>query len=289
MNSHPLPSDSAWTRMALLARRWGTAVAATLVLVWGSGAAMAGDWYLRAGLGIDQLQDAQFRDEDCSAGARQLPSYTGPLALYSCGVGNDSAPLRTIGGFTKAPTFELAVGFETTPSTRLELLTEYRPDVAFEGHANFAQLRPEDSPQTVRADISSLAVMLAGYLDLPTVDMGRLGQLTPFLGAGAGLARTSISESRMTFPKTSTFVPSGRRVNFAWMTTAGVALPVADRTLLEVAWRYTDLGLVETAQGQGRILWNADASPHPSSPLHLGKTRAPLRSHGVRLSIRRYF
>ena len=59
------------------------------------------------------------------------------------------------------------------PAARLEVLVEYRPRFAFKGRANF--LSPE-SRQSVTADLSSFAGMVAAYIDLP---VKRLSILTP--------------------------------------------------------------------------------------------------------------
>ena len=50
----------------------------------------------------------------------------------------------------------------------------------------------------------------------------------------------------MEFPKTTTVVPGGEQVNFAWMLAAGVAKSPGERVTLNLAWRYTDSGTVET-------------------------------------------
>ena len=68
------------------------------------------------------------------------------------------------------------------------------------------------------------------------------------------------------------------------MLTAGVATSLGDNTMLKLAWRYTDLGAVETGEGRGRVVWR-DRSRDPL-PLDLAPTRAQLRSHGLRLSLR---
>ena len=176
---------------------------------------------------------------------------------------------------------EFGVGHILTRATRVEVLVEYRPRFAFDGRANF--LEPTRQ-QSVSADLSSLSGMLAAYVDLPELGVPRLGRFSPFLGGGAGAVRVEIGETRMAFPRTTTIVPGGRRVNLAWMLTAGVATSLSDDTTLELAWRYTDLGPVETGQGKGRVVWR-DGSREPL-PLKLAPTRAKLRSHGLRLSLR---
>ena len=86
----------------------------------------------------------------------------------------------------------------------------------------------------------------------------------------------------MRFPATETFVPGASRTAWTWAVTAGMARPLGKRTALELAWRYTDQGDVETGTDGGRVEWR-DGSR--SLPLDLAPTRASLAHHGVRLSI----
>ena len=261
---------AAWTGRRLAAALIAAALSAP------SGAESAGDFYIRGGVGLERPADTVFTDRDCAS--------TAPAALYGCGRGGDGAPLRTRGGFGATPALEAGLGYVAAPAARLELLVEYRPNLAFEGRANF--LAP-DRRQTVTADLSSVTAMLAGYVDLPGLGLPRLGPFAPFVGAGAGVVRTSIDATHMTFPRTTTIVPGARRTDFAWMVTAGVAAALNERTTLDLAWRYTDLGEVHTGRGEGRVVWR-DGSREPL-PLDLAATRAKLESHGLRLSLRYAF
>ena len=266
-------------RVRTAAMRTGRCLAAALMAAGVSAvpmAAIAGDFYLRSGIGLDRAADTTFADLDCSS--------TSPAALYGCGQGTDGAPYRSRGGFGTAPVLEAGLGYVAGPSARLEVLVEYRPRLAFEGRTNF--LAPERR-QTVTADLSAISAMLVGFLDLPGLGLPRLGSLDPFVGAGAGFVRTRIGETRMMFPRTTTIVPGAGRTGFAWMLTAGVATALSERTTLELAWRYTDLDAVHTGRGEGRVVWR-DGSREPLV-LDLAATRARLRSHGFRLSLRYAF
>ena len=256
-----------WTGRHLAAALIAAAMSAA------SGAASAGDFYFRGGLGLERPPDTVFTDRDCAS--------TAPAALYGCGRGGDGAPYRSRGGFGTALALEAGLGYAAASAARLELLVEYRPNLAFEGRANF--LAP-DRRQAVTADLSSVSAMLVGYVDLPGPGLPRLGPFDPFVGAGAGVVRTRIGETRMMFPRTTTIVPGARRTGFAWMVTAGVATALNERATLDLAWRYTDLGAVHTGRGEGRVVWR-DGSREPL-PLDLAATRAKLRSHGLRLSLR---
>ena len=132
-----------------------------------------------------------------------------------------------------------------------------------------------------------MSAMFSAYLDLPELGMPRLGPFSPFVGGGIGVSRIDTDETHMEFPKTRTIVPGGRRTDFTWMLAAGLAVSTGERTTLEIAWRYTDLGAVETGRGAGRVVWR-DGSREPL-PLDLAKTQGRLRTHGLSLSLRYAF
>ena len=66
----------------------------------------------------------------------------------------------------------------------------------------------------------------------------------------------------MTFPKTMTIVPGTRRTGLTWRLTAGLGMSWGERVTLDLAWRYTDSGVIETGKGQGRVEW-LDGSRDP--------------------------
>ena len=244
--------------------------------VWlACGAAGAGDHYLRGGIGLDWPGNAAFTDVDCSS--------TSPAALYGCGTGGDGAPYRSAGEFGTVPAVELGLGY-AAGAARFELLVEYRPDIAFSGRSNY--LAP-GSREEVRATLSSVSGMLAGFVDLAALGLPKPGPLEPFVGAGLGVVHTRIGKTTMAFPATTTTVPGGSRTGPAWMVTAGLAMAVGERAMLDLAWRYTDLGKVRTDRGPGRVVWR-DGSREARS-LDLAPTEARLRGHGVRLSLRYTF
>ena len=240
-----------------------------------SGIAVAGDLYLRGGIGLDRPGGTAFTDTDCSS--------TVPEALYGCGTGSDGASYRSAGKLGTVPAVEFGLGY-ATGAIRFEALIEYRPDFAFEGRANF--LAPERR-QDVSAKLSSVSGMLAGFVDLAALGLPKPGPFAPFLGAGIGAVHTRIGKTTMTFPATTTTVPGGSRTGLAWMATAGVAMALGERVTLDLAWRYSDLGEVRTPRGPGRVVWR-DGSREPR-PLDLAPTKARLKGHGVRLSLRYAF
>ena len=93
-----------------------------------SGAAVAGDYYVRGGIGFDRPGNTAFSGVDCSS--------TAPAALYGCGTGDDGAPYRSVGDFGTVPAVDLGLGYVRGPA-RFEVLVEYRPHCSFKGRANF--------------------------------------------------------------------------------------------------------------------------------------------------------
>ncbi len=235
--------------------------------------AQADDFYLRAGVGLEGSEETRFKDQSCSS--------TAPAALYGCGTGNDGAPTSSLGDFGRMAGFELGIGRAVAPALRLEAVLQHRPSFSFKGRANFVQT---SARQSVSADLSSLSGMIAAYVDLPQAGLRKFGPFSPFIGGGAGVSRIDIGETRMEFPKTATIVPGGQWVGLARMLVAGVGIGLTETVALDLAYRYTNSGAVETGSATGRIVWH-DGSREPLE-LGLAETRARLSGQGFWVSLR---
>ena len=231
--------------------------------------------YVRVAVGIDRSETTRFIDRDCASKA--------PAALYGCGTGPDGAIRGTLGDFGRHAGGSLALGYDNQ-AMRFEFSVLHRPSASFNGRANFLR---SDRRQTVSADLSTLAAFLVAYADLATQGLPTFGPWRPFVGAGVGAARIDMGETRMDFPRTTTIVPRRRRTDVAWMLSAGAAVSILDKVALELAWTYTDYGIVETGQGAGRVVWR-DGSRAPLA-LDVDETRAALSGQGMRASLRYAF
>lgn len=228
-------------------------------------------FYLRAGASLDLSSGTRFGDRNCLS--------TSPAALYGCGTGGDGIARGTRGDFGMAGGVEVGLGYVATPGLRLETSIAYRPSFAFEGTANFLQT---DALQSVSAGLRSASGMVAAYVDLTAQ-----GPFRVFAGTGAGLHYVDISEFQMTFPRTQTIVPDGRRIDFTVMLATGVATAFSDRITLDLAWRYVDWGIVETGKATGQVVWK-DGSREPLE-LDLAETWAMLKGQGFTASLRYAF
>ena len=266
--------------------------------------------YARGGVLLDWGEDTRFQDKDNRSrgdGCEYLPE--GPskaLYGYGCARSNDGAPLGSLGDFGTMAGLELGLGYAIVPALRLEAAVQYRPNFSFDGRANFTGgvLEDPSARQDVSAELSSLSGMLAAYLDISELLLFQYKPVGPFIGVGGGLSRIEIGETRMDFPKTSTIVPGSYHVSFSWMLTAGLAISLSPRLMLDVGWRYTDHGAIETSSSTGRVVCrvvgsddcealekrrrDAGLPPLPLS-LDLDKTHGELRSHGLNVSLRYAF
>ena len=235
--------------------------------------------YVRGGVLIDRGEDTRFTDKDCGSQS--------PAALYGCGMGIDGEVLSSAGDFGVIPGLEVGLGYILHPTLRVEAAIQYRPNFSFDGNSNFRGLELTER-RDVSAELSSLSGMLAAYVDIFELLLLQFATpIGPFIGVGAGLSRIDIEETRMNFPRTSTIVPGGNHLNLSWMLTAGVAISLRGRMTVDVAWRYTDHGAIETSRGEGQVVWRFE-SREPLQ-LDLGGTRGHLRSHGLNVSLRYTF
>ena len=213
---------------------------------------------------------------------------------FQGGSGMDGDPLSSEGDFGTMTGLELGLGYAILPALRLEAAIQYRPEFSFKGHADFSGLDLTDR-RDVSAEVSVWSGMLATYLDVPIPGFAllRYTPVNPFIGVGGGLSRIDMGESRMNSPVTSTIVPGGHHLSLSWMLTAGLAVSLT-RWTVDVAWRYTDHGSIETGSGAGRVVCriaggeSCEADQLPP-PFQLGETRGDLKSHGFTLTLRYSF
>jgi len=96
------------------------------------------------------------------------------------------------------------------------------------------------APGDTTAKIQATTALLNGYLDL-----GTWYRITPYVGGGLGAAYTDVTGY------SSTGAPpfdgsSKQQWGFAWAATAGAAYPISHNMLIDVAYRYLNIGDVKT-------------------------------------------
>ena len=236
----------------------------------------AAGWYLRGALGFEWSLAADFSDADSGA--------SNPPALFGSVPGRDGQPIGAYGDFGRSPLAEAAVGKQIFPWLRTEFAVAYRHDMPYRGEANF---RGVPGGQPVSGNVDALTGMANLFLDiagLPGVDIGRF---QPYLGGGIGVTHNRLGEMTYGFPANPgkhkiTVTPSGEKTDVAFMVGVGTGIVLSKRIVLDLSYRYTDLGRVYTDAGKA-YLNNIPAG------IDIAETWAPLRSHGVFAGIRYLF
>ncbi|MGY4231905.1 opacity protein-like surface antigen [Bradyrhizobium sp. USDA 4449] len=196
-----------------------------------------GGWYLRGDIGMTNQSSKSLHSASIDSVNASFPG-----ALQDHGFGWDSSTM-----------FGLGVGYKFNNWFRGDVTGEYRGKANFHGSQNlplnaaFAGFGVADN---YTASKSEWVVMANAY-----VDLGTWWCVTPFIGAGVGMSRNSISGFRDdgvslrtglgTSPST-TYAADSSKWNFAWALHAGLGYQVTRNVTIELAYRYMDLGDFKT-------------------------------------------
>jgi opacity protein-like surface antigen len=187
-----------------------------------------GGWYLRGDIGMTNQ----------SLQSLTLATAPFPAGFQSTGMGFDSST-----------SYGLGVGYRFNNWFRADVTGEYRGNANFHG-SQFSPLNVS-APGFAEADNysgskSEWVAMANAYADL-----GTWWCVTPFVGAGIGESRNTISGFRddgvnlttgVGTSPSSTFAANGSKWNFAWALHAGLAYKVTPGFTVELAYRYINLG-----------------------------------------------
>lgn len=147
-----------------------------------------------------------------------------------------------------APFFGLGVGVQANRWLRLDATGEYRGKQLFVGHDSYfgddngdSVVSPgsERGTNDYEADIESWMFLANGYIDL-----GKWCGITPYVGAGLGVANLSVEGFNDINNVTdgTAYGADSSRTNFAWAVYAGMSYDVTPQVTLDLAYRYADLG-----------------------------------------------
>ena len=189
-----------------------------------------GGWYLRGDIGFSNQNTKNVAD-------------TAPGAY-------DNVAVSQTSNFSSAGIYGVRVGYQFNNWFRADLTGEYRGNSNFSGLDVVTGTGPAVGfvgTDTYTATKSEFLVLANAYADL-----GTWWCVTPFIGAGVGAARVSISNFTDTGyfnlggPGLNTYsfnyADSGSRWNFAWALHAGLAYTISPGITLELAYSYVNMG-----------------------------------------------
>ncbi|MDE0190296.1 MAG: outer membrane beta-barrel protein [Gammaproteobacteria bacterium] len=239
--------------------------------------------YVSMGMAIVRPEGARFVDGDDS----------GQAALYG------SEGLFDAGAFDTGRRFHLAAGIRFRSGIRAQL--EVGPPRAFDWRGN-TNYRNGGKLQPSEATLDSWQLVLAGLYDLPGWTLGSGRTARPYLGVGAGVTRYRVTAYVQQFPDPDdptgylrrgpegeipfTAVPDGTGRTFTWTLTAGIAIPVRESVHLDLSYRYTDMGKIETDAADVTIVrYRADGTRREIR-VPINATAVDHRTHTLAMSFR---
>jgi len=162
-----------------------------------------GGWYVRGDLGY------YWGHVD---GAQSAPGFPNPT-------GNSLS-----NGFTGGA----GVGYKSD-WLRTDVTLDYTAPMKYQGSVA--------SPNDTSAKVSAVTALFNGYLDL-----GTWYRATPYIGAGAGVSYLRTTDYVSTAAPPFAGGSSNTQWRFAWAAMGGVAYAVAPNVIVDVGYRYLNLG-----------------------------------------------
>lgn len=178
-------------------------------------------WYLRGFLGFSNQQ----------VGSLSNANYAGYTSVQNVNKSFDAAPF-----------FGLGVGYYFNDWLRFDVTGEYRGGANFHG-LDIGTLGAATTPDRYTATKSEWTFLFNTFVDLGTWQC-----ITPFVGAGVGMSRNTISNfgdvSIHTVAGTTSdaFGATQSTWSFAWAAYAGLSYKVNKNFQIEFMYRYIDLG-----------------------------------------------
>lgn len=171
-------------------------------------------WYLKGYLGITNQMADTFTNDTIA--------------------GNNFAILDV--GFDSSPLAGLGIGYEHSDRFRFDLTGEYRGGSNFRGVDYAVDFGYENEHTGIKSEWLLLA---NAYWD-----MGNFRGITPYVGAGVGVAAVTLHDFWDTNITNQAlhFAESNTEFNFAWALHAGMAYEISDSLTLDMAYRYVSLG-----------------------------------------------
>lgn len=145
----------------------------------------------------------------------------------------------------------------------------FRVDVTYNNRNGYNLSGSDPAGTTFDPKTTANTVMANGYYDLPFTIAERF---RPYVGGGIGRSRNKVNNINWQDPGFAGQVPGGSTTSTAWQLTLGADVRVTKNWVLDIAYRYADLGDLKTDAGaatSGQAFNNANYT----TPLQ-GKLRA---------------
>jgi len=166
-------------------------------------------------------------------------------------------------GFDPSAVVGAGVGIKILPFLRTDITASYRPSYA--GSATVDGILE-------KSEIKNLSGFLNAYFDIPTGPF----PLTPYVGAGVGIARNELGTTTATNGVSTVAIAGTTQTNLAFQLMGGVSFPIFVGTALDFSYHYLDAGQFKTST-------NATLN---GVPVALAASSGRLRAHEVQIGLR---
>ncbi|MCT4654565.1 MAG: porin family protein [Cohaesibacter sp.] len=156
------------------------------------------------------------------------------------------------------------VGYYFNQHLRADVTVDYRHDFKYKGAVVCGGVCSYESN-----DFSAWTLMLNGYYDF-----GTWNSITPYVGAGIGLAYLTAKDYKPGSPADQPF-QDGSKTNFAWNLMAGAAIDLEEGWKIDTNYRFMSLGDAETASTYGNGV--SSVNPVKYKDLYAHEFRVGLR------------
>jgi opacity protein-like surface antigen len=164
--------------------------------------------------------------------------------------------------FDSSPLFGGGIGYQVNSWLRFEGTAEYRSSAHFHGQQVDRSVTPVQFADDYNASKSELLFLANGF-----VDIGTWWNVTPFVGAGVGMSRntitgfTDIGNSIGDGISSTTYADDHSKWSFAYAFYAGLSYQVTPTFSVDMTYRYLNLGSAQTGAPHA-----FDGSTIPTNP-----------------------
>jgi len=179
---------------------------------------------------------------------------------------------------------------EISVSRKLENSEVYRVAVgkgfnAFRGEVEFTYRKfnhkythPIVTDARSQYDIKSASYFLNGYYDFANYSK----VFVPYVGAGVGVSRNSLSDEKVYFMnELQMYTPGTKQTSFAWNVGLGTMIHLNQNIAFDLSYKYTDLGKIT---GKKDVL-GADGNPATQPTISVANVQGRLMSNNITASV----
>ncbi len=133
---------------------------------------------------------------------------------------------------------------------RAEMVLGMRGDRKFNGDVDIV-VGPGPVDPPIHTHLKTYTMMFNAYHDI-----GKFGGFVPYVGAGLGWAYHKMDDVIISDPGSPNPQFGEDKLSFAWSLMAGVGYQLSDRAVLDLGYRYMDMGSARSSHNDTTNSWN---------------------------------